>query len=74
MKINKTNRFLVICLIVFFCFAFVGTYVSRSIYFNNLPYVKATEISQGNLQKTYQLEAEVVAKATNIKAYMHRRT
>ncbi len=68
MKINKTNRFLVICLIVFFCFAFVGTYVSRSIYFNNLPYVKVTEISQGNLQKTYQLEAEVVAKSDEYKS------
>lgn len=62
MKINKTNRFLLICLSLFFCFALIGTYVARSIYLNKLPYVQIAEVSQGNLQKTYEMEAAVVAE------------
>lgn len=67
MKMNKTNRVLLICLILFFCFALVGGYVSRSIYLNNLPYVKVADVSQANLQKTYQIEATVVAESSEYK-------
>jgi hypothetical protein len=67
MKMNKTNRFLLICLILFFCFTLIGTYVARCVYLNKLAYVRIVEVSQGHLQKTYEMEAAVVAESGEYK-------